>query len=160
MPPMATAAQQHTFTLLAAARTDVCQDMGDKTAIDKYMNDLPAGSRLQGSCCSRMNLTKYVSQIQGLKAYADIPQIPPDPYDVSATSAQQMLGFYNITLTPAEQRVYDSAASRTDDNGWCCCQCWAWYTHAGLAKYLITRHDYSAHQVAAVVNLEDCCGGK
>ena len=153
-------AMKQAFVKLAAAHTDVCQDMGNKPAIDNYMNMLPSGARLQGSCCSPMDMKKYVSQVNGLKAYANIPEIPSDPYDTSIASAKQMLGYYdNIQLTPAQQNVYDKAATMTADKGWCCCQCWAWYTHAGLAKYLITQHNYTTQQIVAVTNLEDCCGG-
>lgn len=154
-PPMKLA-----FAKLSAAHTDVCQDMGNKAAIDMYMNNLPSGSRLQGSCCSPMDMDRYDSQITGLKQYSGISQIPTDPYDISVNSAKQMLGFYDsIQLNPAQQSVYDQAQSMTKDKGWCCCQCWAWYTHAGLAKYLITQQNYTAQQVVAITNLEDCCGG-
>ncbi len=153
-------AMKQVFVKLAAAHTDVCQDMGNKPAIDKYMAMLPNGSSLQGSCCSPMDMKKYVSQVNSLKAYASIPQIPQDPYDTSVNSAKQMLGYYdNIQLTPAQQSVYDKAATMTADKGWCCCQCWAWYTHAGLAKYLITQHNFTTQQIVAITNLEDCCGG-
>lgn len=153
-------AMKQIFVKLAAAHTDVCQDMGNKPAIDNYMNMLPSSSRLQGSCCSPMDMKKYVSQITGLKQYANVPQIPQDPYDIPVTNAKQMLGYYdNIQLTAAQQSIYDKAASMTADKSWCCCQCWAWYTHAGLAKYLITKHNYTTQQIVAVTNLEDCCGG-
>jgi hypothetical protein len=148
------------FTKLSNAHTDVCQDMGDLPAIDNYMAMLPDGSNLQGSCCSPMDFKKYTSQMNGLKAYTDIPEIPKDPYDISKASAQQMLGFYNdIQMNSMQQDTYDTAQKMTDDKGWCCCQCWAWYTHAGLVKFLITQHSFTAQQVAAVINLEDCCGG-
>lgn len=160
MQMAATPAMKQTFVKLAAAHTDVCQDMGNKSAIDNYMNMQPSGSSMQGSCCSPMDMKKYVSQVNGLKKYAAIPQIPPDPYDISITSGKQMLGWYdNIQLTPAQQSVYDAAQKMTADHGWCCCQCWAWYTHAGLAKYLITQHNYTTQQLVDVTNLEDCCGG-
>lgn len=155
----ASPAMKLAFAKLSAAHTDVCRDISDMAAIGMYMNNLPAGSRLQGSCCSPMDMKKYVSQINGLKAYANISQIPKDPYDVSADSAKQMLGFYDIQLTPVQQSVFNKAQSMTADKGWCCCQCWAWYTHAGLAKYLITQHSFTAQQIVAVTNLEDCCGG-
>lgn len=148
------------FTMLSAAHTDVCGDIGNKPAIGKYMAMLPSGSRLQGSCCSPMDMKKYVSQVNGLKKYAYIPQIPQDPYDTSVVSAKQMLGYYdNIQLTPAQQSTFDTAQKMSGDKGWCCCQCWAWYTHAGLAKYLITQHGFNTQQIVEVTNLEDCCGG-
>ena len=161
MEVQSTPAMKLTFAKLSNAHTDVCRDIGDKAAIERYINSLPSGSRLQGSCCSPMDMNRYVSQVTTLKKYASISQIPPDPYDVSAYSAKQMLGYYdNIQLTSAQQSVHDNAKSMTTDKGWCCCQCWAWYTHAGLAKYLITQQNYTAQQVATLTNLEDCCGGK
>ncbi len=160
MQVMATPAMRQSFAMLSSAHTDVCQDMGNKPAIDKYMNMLPSSLSLQGSCCSPMDIKKYVSQVNGLKQYSNIPQIPQDPYNIPVSSAKQMLGFYdNIQLTTTQQSVYDKAQSMTTDKGWCCCQCWAWYTHAGLAKYLITQHNYTAQQIVDVTNLEDCCGG-
>lgn len=160
MEVQATPAMKQAFVKLSVAHTDVCQDIGNKLAVDKYMSDLPSGSRLQGSCCSPMDMKKYVSQITSLKKYASISQIPPDPYDISLDSSKQMLGYYdNIQLTPAQQSVYDSAQKMTDDKGWCCCQCWSWYTHAGLAKYLITQQNFNTEQIVDITNLEDCCGG-
>lgn len=148
------------FAKLSTAQTDVCRDLGNKAAMESYMNSLPSNARLQGSCCTPMDMKKYVSQINSLKVYSGIAQIPSDPYNVSAASAKQMLGFYdNIQLTPTQQNVYDTAQKMTDDKGWCCCQCWAWYTHAGLAKYLITQHDFTTQQIVEITNLEDCCGG-
>ena len=153
-------AMEQTFKMLDKAHTDVCQDMGNKPAIDNYMNMLPGDATLQGSCCSPMNFNAYVGQVRGLKNYADIPQVPKDPYNISVVSAKEMLGFYdNIQLNAAQQSIYDMAQSMTADKGWCCCQCWAWYTHAGLAKYLITHNNYTAKQAVKVINLEDCCGG-
>ena len=134
--------------------------MGDKAGIDREMNAMAADSRLQGACCAPMNLANYTRQTTALKKYADIPEIPPDPYDVPVVSARQMLGFYDtINLNTAQQAVFSDAQSHTEDRGWCCCQCWAWYTHAGLAKFLITRRNFSSAQVVEVTNLEDCCGG-
>lgn len=148
------------FALLSAATTDVCQDMGHLQAIVDYMDSLPAGARLQGSCCTPMDMARYRAQIAGLRRYQAIPEIPPDPYDIAAAQAKQMLDYYqSIHLTPTQQAIFDSAAKQTADNGWCCCQCWAWYTHAGLAKYLISQRDFTASQVAAITDLEDCCGG-
>jgi hypothetical protein len=160
MSVAATPAMRQSFIKLAAAHTDVCQDMGNKPAIDRYMSMLPSGSSLQGSCCSPMDMKKYVGQVTSLKQYSGIPQIPKDPYDMSVANARDMLGYYdNIQLSSAQQSVYSTAQSMTADKGWCCCQCWAWYTHGGLAKYLITHNNYTAKQVVDITNLEDCCGG-
>lgn len=151
---------QPNFIQLAAAHTDVCRDLGNEAAMKSYMDSLPPGSLLQGSCCTPMDSTHYNNQISSLKQYANIVQIPSNPYSISVKSAKQMIGYYDdLTLNTQQQTTFDNAALKTDDKGWCCCQCWAWYTHAGLAKFLITQYNYTAAQIVAVTNLEDCCGG-
>ncbi len=148
------------FSVLSKASTDYCSNIGNRPAIYADMVHMPRGSYLQGSCCSPMDMTHYVQQIKALKAYAHIPQIPTDPYNVPASLAITLLQYdQSIHLTPAQQATYNHAATMTDDNGWCCCQCWAWYVHSGLAKHLIATRHFSAAQVAAVINEEDCCGG-
>ncbi|MHB1931289.1 MAG: hypothetical protein ACYCUG_18005 [Acidimicrobiales bacterium] len=148
------------FAMLSSASSDVCQDLGNVSAIESYVNALPGGSSMQGSCCSAMDYNHYLDQVTALKAYADIAAIPGDPYDISKTQARQMLAFYdNIGLSTAQQSTFDATQSQTADHGWCCCQCWAWYTHAGLAKYLISQQGFSTQQVVHVIDLEDCCGG-
>jgi len=82
-PVAASTALQHTFNLLSAAHTDFCQDIGNKPAIDRSMAMLPAGARLQGACCSAMNLDHYIRQLNGLKNYDAVSQIPTDPYDIA-----------------------------------------------------------------------------
>lgn len=148
------------FDVLRQAHTDYCAHLGNLAAIDAAMAALPKGSYLQGSCCSPMNAQRYQRQVAALKAYASVPQIAADPYNMPASLADRLLhDDQSITLTAAQQAIFDQAARMTDDHGWCCCHCWAWYAHAGLAKDLITRRHFSAAQVVAVTNLEDCCGG-
>lgn len=148
------------FDALSQAHTDSCANLGDKPAIYAAMANMPQGSYLQGSCCTPMDFQHYQRQVAGLRAYASIQQIPADPYNVPASLAENLLqDDQTISLTAAQQASYDQAAHMTDDHGWCCCQCWAWYAHSGLAKYLITAYSFSAAQVAAVTDLEDCCGG-
>ena len=148
------------FGTLNQLHTDSCANLGNKPAIYAAMAKLPKGSYLQGSCCSPMDFAHYQRQIAALKAYASIPQIPADPYNVAASLASSMLqDDQTISLTPTQQATYNQASALTDDRSWCCCQCWAWYAHSGLAKYLITARQYSVVQLVAVTNLEDCCGG-
>ena len=45
---------------------------------------MPAEARMQGSCSSPMDFHRYGKQMEGLKAFADIGLIPPDPYDIPA----------------------------------------------------------------------------
>lgn len=45
---------------------------------------MPPDARLQGSCCAPMDETRYRQQLDGLKKYSDIAEVPPDPYDIPA----------------------------------------------------------------------------
>jgi hypothetical protein len=151
---------QQRFSVLSKASTDSCSNIGNRAAISADMAHMAQESYLQGSCCSPMDRTQYEQQIQALKAYATISQIPTDPYNVPVSLAKTLLQYdQSMHVTPAQQATYRQAATMTNDHGWCCCQCWAWYVHSGLAKYLIVAQHFSAAQVAAVINEEDCCGG-
>jgi hypothetical protein len=151
---------QQRFTVLNKASTDYCSNIGNRSAIYADMAHMAPDSYLQGSCCSPMNRTQYEQQIHALKAYAPISQIPTDPYNVPVSLAKTLVQYdQSMQLTPAQQATYHQAVTMTNDHGWCCCQCWAWYVHSGLAKYLIATQHFSAAQVAAVINEEDCCGG-
>ena len=153
-------ALQTKFATLTAASSDFCSNLGQPDAITSEINSLSNTARLQGACCSPMDFTAYKEQLDGLKAYKNISYIAPDPYDVPASLAKSLLTFdQTIVLTASQQQVYEAAGPMTHDKGWCCCKCWAWYTHSGLAKYLITKENFNAKQVATVTNLEDCCGG-
>src|SRR5436189_3845156 len=115
--------------------------------------------RLQGACCGPMSYDSYVKQVRGLRSYSKVSVIPRDPYDVPVGLARRLVGYEKrITLSPAQRRVFNRAAKLSDKKGPCCCQCWRWSAFAGQAKYLITRHGYSAQAVAKVWNLEDGCG--
>src|SRR5207245_2210576 len=102
--------------------------LGNQQANTNYINSLADDYYLQGSCCTPMVYSHYVSQIGGLRNYSSIGIIPQDPYNVSASSAKQMMAYDGSTLTPSQQATYDSAV-RTSGEGPCCCQCWAWYAH-------------------------------
>ena len=148
------------FSVLSNAGTDVCAYLGNAQAIDKQIYSLSDTSYLQGSCCSPMDFNSYVQQIDGLKSYSHISQVPPDPYNVPAPLAKELLGYdTSISLSKEQQMTLGQASKMSDDKGPCCCKCWAWYTHEGLAKYLIVHYNYDAKQVATLWNYEDCCGG-
>ena len=76
-----------------------------KNAIDT----MPSTARLQGSCCSLMDIHRYAEQMQGLKKYEDIPEIPLNPYDIEASLAQKLQAYYDVELTPDEKEAYDYA---------------------------------------------------
>lgn len=107
-----------------------------------------------------MDRHRYQEQVEGLKKYADTPQIPSDPYDVPVKLAKQLFEYQKtIQLTPDQQAIYDQAMQISEEGGPCCCRCWRWFAFEGQAKYLITELDWSAQQVAELWDLEDGCGG-
>ena len=148
------------FNALSHATSDQCAYLGNKAAIYSSVNSQINSTYFQGSCCSPMDFNHYSKQIASLKNYSNISAIPHDPYNVSVEQVKQMLGYYDsIILNQSQNATFTQAASLTQDKGWCCCQCWAWYAHAGLAKYVIKNYKFNATQVATVIDLEDCCGG-
>ena len=85
---------------------------GNSTCSMEYLDsieNMPASARLQGSCCSEMNLERCAKQVDALKRYGAISEIPPDPYDVPAPLAQQAMAAYDMQLTADEQAAYDYA---------------------------------------------------
>jgi hypothetical protein len=146
------------FRILSQSRTDVCAYLGNQEANTNYINSLPQNFYLQGSCCTPMDYRHYVSQIAALQNYSSISVIPHDPYNVSSSSAKQMIGYTQINLTASQQAVYNSAL-KISSEGPCCCQCWAWYAHEGLARALISQYGWNAQQISNIWAFEDCCGG-
>lgn len=117
-------------------------------------------ARLQGSCCSPMSMHRYSEQVEGLKKYKDIPDIPADPYDIEAGLAKKLMAYYdNLTLSPDEQKAYDYAMQNSDEKGPCCCRCWRWNVYGGLGKFLIKNYKFTGQQIAEIWNLSDGCGG-
>lgn len=120
---------------------------------------MPDDARLQGSCCSPMSMHRYNEQVEGLKKYNNIREIPPDPYDIEAGLAKKLMGYYDMELTLEEQKHYDYAMQNSDEQGPCCCKCWRWYVYGGLGKYLIHNHGFTGEQVTEIWNLSSGCGG-
>ncbi len=120
--------------------------------------DMPASSRLQGSCCGEMNLHRYSEQINGLKRYSQIIDIPPDPYDVPAPLAHKLMVAYQEPLSTEQQEQYDLAMETSNEKGPCCCPCWRWEVYGGLGELLIREHGFTGEQVTQVWNLSDGCG--
>ena len=125
---------------------------------------MPDDARLQGSCCSPMSTHRYSEQVEGLKKFKtvagqNIDKIPDDPYDIEAGFAKELMSYYDMELTPEEQKVYDYAMQNSNEKGPCCCKCWRWYVYGGLGKYLIKNHGFTGEQVTQVWNLSDGCGG-
>ena len=126
------------------------------TSVDDYSDD----QRIQGACCSAMNFHRYQEQVEGLKRFADIPQIPEDPYDVPVSLAKELFDYQKvIQLTKVQQDVYELAVEISHEGGPCCCKCWRWYAFEGLAKFLISEYNWGAEQISEVWDLLDGCGG-
>lgn len=117
--------------------------------------------KLTGSCCDKMSQHRYEEQVEGLKKYSYIEEVPSDPYDIPVDLAKKLLNFdSSITLSPEQEKIYAEGAKLSDEGGPCCCKCWRWDVYEGLAKYLITEYGFTAEQVAEVWNLSDGCGGE
>jgi hypothetical protein len=120
---------------------------------------MPANAKLQGSCCAPMDETRYRQQIDGLKKYSDVAEVPPDPYDISAPLAHKLMGDYSLALSKEEQAAYDYAMGHSDMQGPCCCECWRWKVYGGLGKYLIRSRHYTGQQLVDLWNVGQGCGG-
>ena len=141
---------------------DFLSKNGNSNCTKQFLDSIatmPPGSRIQGSCCSPMERTRYVKQIEGLKKFQAIAGIPPDPYDIDAPLAAKLLPYYDLKLTPGEQKSYDYAMANSAEQGPCCCRCWHWKVYGGLGKLLIREHGFDGKQVTEVWDLSDGCGG-
>lgn len=145
-----------------AARFDYLSKNGNSACSSAFKDSITAmadGARLQGSCCSPMSPHRYIEQVEGLKKYASISEIPPDPYDIQAGLAKKLMSHYDDQLTPDEQKAYDYAMQNSDEKGPCCCKCWRWFVYGGLGKYLIKEKGFTGQQLTEIWNLSDGCGG-
>lgn len=144
------------------ANFDFLSTHGNSNCSKEYLDSIasmPAGSRLQGSCCAPMEKARYNRQIEGLKKFAAIGAIPPNPYDIDAALAAKLLSSYELALNPEEQKAYDYAMTNSDEKGPCCCRCWRWKVYGGLGKLLIREHGFDGKRVTEVWNLSNGCGG-
>ncbi|MBI4114395.1 MAG: hypothetical protein HY445_00965 [Candidatus Niyogibacteria bacterium] len=149
------------------AKFEVLSQSGNSSCSGTFKESIaamPDANRLQGSCCSKMSLHRYSEQVEGLQEFKAVPnqniaEIPDDPYDIEAGLAKELLSYYDLALTPEEQKAYDYAMLNSSEKGPCCCKCWRWYVYGGLGKYLIKNHGFTGEQVTEVWNLSDGCGG-
>lgn len=142
------------FNYLSQQRSSSCGLQ--PISVDGYSND----QRIQGACCSAMVLHRYQEQVEGLKQYSHISQIPEDPYDIPASLAKKLFEYQKtIVLTAQQQKIYDEAMKLSREGGPCCCKCWRWTAFEGQAKYLITEHNWNSKQIADLWDIEDGCGG-
>lgn len=145
-----------------AAKFDMLSKSGNSSCSATFtqsIDDMPDTGRLQGSCCSPMDMHRYEEQVTGLQKYKDIPEIPSDPYDIDASLAKKLKTYYDVELTPEQQLAYDYAMANSMEKGPCCCKCWRWYVYGGLGKLLIQKYNFTGEQVTEIWNLSDGCGG-
>jgi len=145
-----------------AAKFDMLSKNGNSSCSGAYkdsIDNMPEGSRLQGSCCSPMDMHRYEEQVNGLKKFKDFPEIPSDPYDIDASLAKKLKAYYDVDLTPEQQKAYDYAMANSNEKGPCCCKCWRWYVYGGLGKLLIQKYNFTGEQVTEIWNFSDGCGG-
>lgn len=157
-----TAGWQANATKIPIDRFNYLSTHGNSNCSAAFLDSIATMSpiaRLQGSCCSPMERHRYEEQVQGLTKYRAIPEISPDPYDVVAGVAQNLIPYYDLALAPSEQQAYQDAMENSDEKGPCCCGCWRWKVYGGLGKYLIRERRFTGSQVVEVWNLSDGCGG-
>jgi len=150
-----------------AAKFDYLSKNGNSSCSASFtasISSMPDDARLRGSCCSPMSLHRYSEQVEGLKRYKavsgqNVVEIPTDPYDIEAGLAKRLISYYDIRLTPEEQKAYDYAMLNSNEKGPCCCKCWRWHVYGGLGKYLIKNHGFTGKQLAHLWDLSDGCGG-
>ena len=107
-----------------------------------------------------MNWHRYSEQVEGLRKYKNIKEIPPDPYDIKAGLAKKLQAYYDKSLSPEQQKEYNFAIANSNEKGPCCCKCWRWYVYGGLGKFLIKNYNFTGQQITEVWNLSDGCGGE
>ena len=145
-----------------AARFEELSKSGNSSCNATFKDSITVMSddaRLQGSCCSPMDWHRYQEQVEGLKKFSHIPDIPADPYDVEVGLAKKLIVYYDTELTSEQQKEYDYAMENSHEKGPCCCKCWRWYVYGGLGKLLIQQYGFTGEQVTDIWNLSDGCGG-
>lgn len=120
---------------------------------------LPATARIQGSCCGPMALHRYKEQVEGLKEFAQFPEIPPDPYDIDPGFAVRMVKEYKTELNHVNLAKYNAAMEASEEGGPCCCKCWRWEVLGGMGKVLVRDRNMDSKTLARIWDLTDGCGG-
>lgn len=118
------------------------------------------GKFLGGQCCGALKDTKeYHEQLQALKKYSYVKDIPLNPYKTPVELAKKWIDYDNSTnLTAKEQGVYDEAMNMSKEKGPCCCKCWHYYVNEGIAKKLIKDFNFNSKQIADYWDVSDICG--
>ena len=145
-----------------AAKFDILSKNGNSSCsgvFNESIDGMSNTAQLQGSCCSMMDMHRYEEQVNGLTQFKDIPEIPSEPYDIDVGLAKILKAYYDVELTPEQQKAYDYALANSNEKGPCCCKCWRWYVYGGLGKLLIQKYNFTGEQVTEIWNLSDGCGG-
>jgi hypothetical protein len=161
LPNFGNAEQAHDNGAIKS-RFDYLSQHGNVECSVKFENSIasmPSDAKLEGSCCAPMDQARYQQQLDGLKKYSDITEVPPDPYDIPAPLAYKLMGYYTLALNKEEQAAYDYAIEHSDMQGPCCCKCWRWKVYGGLGKYLIRTRHYTGQQLTDLWNVGQGCGG-
>ena len=116
-------------------------------------------TRIQGSCCGPMALHRYKEQVEGLKEFAMLPEIPPDPYDIDPGLAARMLKEYKTELNRVNLAKYNTAMELSGEGGPCCCKCWRWEVLGGMGKVLVRNRQIDGKTLAKIWDLTGGCGG-
>lgn len=101
-----------------------------------------------------MDIHRYTEQVNGLKKYKDMPEIPSDPHDIDAGLARKFQAYYDVELISEQQKAYDNATANSNEKG----PCWRWYVYGGLGKLIIQKYNFTGEQVTEIWNLSDGCG--
>jgi hypothetical protein len=151
------AGSKEAFDYLSTTKTTTSSFCGlQPTTVDGFSDE----DNIQGACCGAMDFHRYQEQVEGLKQYKDISQIPEDPYNIPVTLAKQLFEYQQtITLSEEQQAIYDQAMEMSHEGGPCCCKCWRWTAFEGQAKFLITEYGWSAQEIADLWDIQDGCGG-
>ena len=155
--PAFAAGTQEAFDYLSTTKSSTSSFCGlQPTTVDGFAD----GDNIKGACCGAMDFHRYQEQVEGLKKYKNISQIPEDPYNIPVTLAKELFEYQqSITLNDQQQTIYDEAMEMSHEGGPCCCKCWRWHAFEGQAKYLITQEGFTAEQIAEIWDIEDGCGG-
>ena len=154
LPPLAGDTLMARFEYLKAHGNSTCS-----SSFRSVVFQMPDEGKIMGSCCSPMSMHRYQEQVEGLKKYNQISEIPPDPYAVDAGLAKRLWGYYDLELPAEKQAAYDYAMENSHEKGPCCCKCWRWFVYGGLGKYLISERGFTGEQLTELWNLSDGCGG-
>lgn len=117
-------------------------------------------TNMGGQCCGVVtDIKKYNKQIEGLKKFSHISDVPPNPYDIPVVQVKKMLAYDANTMLSLEENATLTAAAKMSNEGEpCCCKCWHWYFNEGVAKEMIAEYHFTSKQVADFYNLSDTCG--